>query len=342
MRGCDAQTAAKDWNPNLCQQNYWTCDGPHAVWHAFENADSMKACMMQQGVEFEERTERKERHGHAHHQQRNGSPAKKQEFLNENLHLATAKKDTNTTAHFNVSMYCFVAMLPWGPERSMLELSAVARQGIFGCDEADIFSSETGNVGGIDITVPVPNWNMVVPLLPGTTWRKNTPIFQQVWASVYNGGKWRRHDWTIKLDADTVFMADRFRGTVSWHRDQPVCQDEKGCWLENCGYHHLYGAAEVLSNRAMESFGSQVWSCGWRDLEDQWLLGCMYQLGIKKSEEWNSFCMRGCDAQTAAKDWNPNLCKQNYWTCDGSHAVWHAFENAGSMKACMMQQGVEF
>jgi len=224
----------------------------------------------------------------------------------------------------------------------MLELSASSGQGIFGCDEADIFSSARGHIGGINLTAPLPDWNMAVPLRPGTTWRMNTPILRQVWDAVYKGGKWKRHDWTIKLDPDTVFIPDKFRPTLASHQYQPPCQDGRGCFVMNCAYNHLYGAAEVLSSRAMALFGSQVWSCGYLDLEDQWLNACMYQYGIQQSDEFDAICMRGCDAQVAKESWSPGLCKQHYWSCDGPAAIWHAFEDAGSMKGCMMKQGVVF
>jgi hypothetical protein len=242
-------------------------------------------------------------------------------------------------------MYCFAAMMPEGSERGLLEVAASVNQGVFGCDEADVFSSKHGTVGGINITVPVVNFSMTAPFVPGAPYRANTEVFRVIWHAVYKADKWRKYNWTLKLDPDTVFIPDAFRFSLAWHGEQAACKDQKGCWILNCGYGAIFGAAEVLSSKAMAVFGANLWSstCGYRGAEDQWINNCVHQLGIGKSQDIESFCMRGCDVQTQTTrflraQWH--VCKHNFTSCEGPQSVWHPAANATLMKSCYRKQGV--
>merc|ERR1739836_331063 len=73
----------------------------------------------------------------------------------------------------------------------------------------------------------------------------NTPIFIAVWAAVVQEGRFDFHDWTVKVDPDTVFFPDRLRSILQTH---PTAG-----FVANCKY-GLHGPMEVFAKSAMEIF----------------------------------------------------------------------------------------
>mmetsp|Transcript_7798 Transcript_7798/g.13849 ORF Transcript_7798/g.13849 Transcript_7798/m.13849 type:complete len:305 (-) Transcript_7798:39-953(-) len=240
---------------------------------------------------------------------------------NEIINLDTVNV-TSTT------LYCWSAMLPWGNERDLLEAAAEAKQGIFGCDGYAIWSSTNGTVGNTSIST-LKDLQMGVPIQWGTRWRINTPVFETLWKHVYKEGSWKKFDWTLKVDPDTFFIADRLRGTLAWHSEDGAwaCGGERGCYLKNCpAYSQLYGAAEILSRNAMSTFGSTMKNCWYSPREDKWLDDCLWHLGVHPRAESAAFCLRGCP------------CDAVFYQCSGGHAVWHALGQTESWKNCLRAQ----
>mmetsp|Transcript_166164 Transcript_166164/g.403734 ORF Transcript_166164/g.403734 Transcript_166164/m.403734 type:complete len:225 (+) Transcript_166164:2-676(+) len=68
----------------------------------------------------------------------------------------------------------------------------------------------------------------------------NAPVFHQVWQQVFKEATYRRYDWTIKLDPDTVFLPDRLRGVLLTH--------QVGRFRELGQDHHISPFAAALGN----------------------------------------------------------------------------------------------
>merc|ERR1712086_783437 len=76
------------------------------------------------------------------------------------------------------------------------------------------------------------------------TW-VNWALFYQVWLKVRELGKWEQADWTVKVDADAVFITQRLRSYLSQIKgDSP-----HGLYLENCNNveYGFFGHLEVIS-----------------------------------------------------------------------------------------------
>merc|ERR1711972_1229851 len=63
--------------------------------------------------------------------------------------------------------------------------------------------------------------------------RMNTPIFMKLWRQVIHDGMFRRTDWTVKVDADAVFLPGRLRAILLTpaHRG---ANDGNGMFSNNC------------------------------------------------------------------------------------------------------------
>lgn len=118
------------------------------------------------------------------------------------------------------SIYCFALMLPFGYERGLLREQLLQAIGIFICDDFTVFSNETMHIGHWNQTGPIVATSVVKGSLQcplGGKWHTalNTEIFLRIWAAVVALGAFRRHDWTVKADPDSVFFPERLRSLLS-------------------------------------------------------------------------------------------------------------------------------
>jgi hypothetical protein len=173
----------------------------------------------------------------------------------------------------------------------------------------------------------------------------NAPIFQSVWWKIIKEGRWKKHDWIIKLDPDAVMIAERMRGSLSsgWHRQG--AGNPKGAYVVNCVY-GLYGSIEVLSKNALATMATDMWRCpsAWViPQEDVWLRNCLNDIDVWPQDNFGGFCMHGCD-QTASQaiiaSGSPTpelkyLCVEPFYACTGIHAEWHPFKTQDAIRNCI-------
>jgi len=196
------------------------------------------------------------------------------------------------------SLFCFEVMCvkpedPTWYEPRLVKVQQQQKVSIFACDEFTVFSNggtyklqgnwtttelKTSRVGMGDLDKAGQTTN---------SWL-NTRIFQQAWEEVNRDGRFRSHDWTVKVDPDAVFFPERLRDLVRPHT-KPA-----GAWyFLNCnryppsppGEAKLYGSVEVFSRKAVEAYVSSKDVCinsmewqGWG--EDFFMQKCMDKLRV--------------------------------------------------------------
>merc|ERR1711963_905283 len=98
-------------------------------------------------------------------------------------------------------------------ELELLNIVAAQGKGIFACEQWDVFS---------DVSVPIDHTNGYVTIKvedkfgefhqlkrkDSGTW-VNWGIFYQIWVKIRELGRWQAADYTIKVDADAVFLPGR-------------------------------------------------------------------------------------------------------------------------------------
>merc|ERR1719492_646553 len=121
------------------------------------------------------------------------------------------------------------------------------RVSIFDCEEYAVYSSQ------------------VIRIAPGLEARRvesdlkcdyggefqtalNTDIFFAVWDRVIADGQFRRHAWTVKVDADCVFLPARLRMDLRHHREA-----SNGMYVNNCKM-GMHGPLEVFSRTAVQKW----------------------------------------------------------------------------------------
>jgi len=240
--------------------------------------------------------------------------------------------------------------------------------GVFTCDSYRIFSDvvtwldkgEPGVRVGID-TIPIK--------APHLAQRKtgawvNSPIFLNVWqyikennlhkfcAAGCQGGKGSPDtpiDWTVKVDPDTVFFAERLRARL---KNQEVTVN--GVYITDCHFvdYGFFGNLEVFSQAAMHTLLTNMDTCktefnwlkhGKEYGEDLYAQRCMQAHGADNFEDFAITDDRVCkaiEAAVRAKTCTPESCVLDPYLklpdCgDVSKVAYHPLKNPTDYFACL-------
>mmetsp|Transcript_93182 Transcript_93182/g.268196 ORF Transcript_93182/g.268196 Transcript_93182/m.268196 type:complete len:582 (+) Transcript_93182:87-1832(+) len=236
-----------------------------------------------------------------------------------------------STARFG-SLFCWLLFVPGTYEEGLVRLQHRLGTGIFGCDEHQLYTNRS-----FEVTPGVATRQVDVNLTCeyGGKWYTalNNGIFMKVWSAVAEDRIYLRHDWTVKVDADTVFFPERLRRLTAQHAGVDGRIAGHGMYLNNCRF-GLHGPIEVLSSGAVtrwtqgmqscrEYFHRQCsGSCLWG--EDKFMDQCLWKvLGVQRDDEhgmmmedhcthpegWNS-----CTASSVAA-FHPFKSQQGYFDC---------------------------
>jgi hypothetical protein len=231
------------------------------------------------------------------------------------------------------SMFCYALMRQGSGEKELLDTSYSLGTSIFACDKYAVYSNyltEVGQGSGVQTHIVNSNLQCEVHEIAWNTW-----IFIAVWKVVLEDGMWRYHDWTIKVDADSVFLPDRLRAVLQNHVGEP--------YLNNCRY-GLHGPIEVLSRAALEVFNQDYQASPAKDRPNR----CMnaFPQAVAGTAQWGEDmfidrCFRKVYGLTPGYD--PNLmceshcdCPDWYWCRNGTSRVsYHPFKRADMFTQCL-------
>lgn len=116
-----------------------------------------------------------------------------------------------------VSLYCIALMMPFGYEAGLLLEQKKKGVGIFECDEWEVFTNETRMMDGTPFPFPVSivPISLYVPLGGHYMTALNRDVFDAVWLEVIKRDNYRKHDWTVKVDPDTVLFPSRLKEVIA-------------------------------------------------------------------------------------------------------------------------------
>jgi hypothetical protein len=169
-------------------------------------------------------------------------------------------------------------------EPDLLRFARSQKTGVYGCEEHMTLTDSKMDVGTRDD----PEMTTAIGSLKSEmgdwgSW-SNAGVFLKAWKAVMEDGRFRKHDWTVKLDADAVFFPVRLK----CHVDQMALHGQGTpsdmMFLENFmdGY-PVVGAVEVLSHAAILAFDQRIGECETiaYGAEDDWFVKCMRVLGVR-------------------------------------------------------------
>jgi hypothetical protein len=228
------------------------------------------------------------------------------------------------------SLFCWALVVMSSREPDLLRLQHLRHTGLFACDEFSIYSNVSAEV------VPGVRTRQVDVDLQCTYGGEfgtalNTFIFLSVWNEVVREGKYRRAAWTVKVDADTVFIAGRLQDLLSAYSP---AEAERGVYLNNC-WRGLHGPIEVFSRTAVTALLAgymQCWEhfnvlcagpCKWG--EDMFLDQCLDKvLHVKRENAYSLLIEDHCDPPP------------NWRGCQNRSVVsYHPFKTPEAYEACL-------
>ncbi|CAE7780837.1 C42C1.13 [Symbiodinium microadriaticum] len=204
-------------------------------------------------------------------------------------------------------MFCFTVMGLPTTEQPLLTGQKEKSKGLFACPSFAVFG-----------TVKIPPVTKVIPGLQtqvayGGKWKTamNTQVFAQVWKEVQQMPEVAAHAWTVKLDADTVFLP---------HRLGPLLPaSPPSSYLQNCN-EGLHGPIEVISREALKAIQWDV--CGAIAYEDFWLESCLRRAGASAIPAWPKLLHeKGCRPRlsgpcgSSSVAFHPKKSPSEWWSC---------------------------
>lgn len=234
------------------------------------------------------------------------------------------------------SLYCFALMQPQGYERGLIEMQYHMKTSIFDCDEPAVYSNEVIHI------VPGFQTHVVdsdLKCLFGGEFNTalNTPIFIAVWDKVVEVGRFRMHEWTVKVDPDCVFVPSRLRGKLEYHKPDFLGQ---ALYLNNCKS-GMHGPLEVLSQTAVQVWHDNTQRCAdafgelcagdclWG--EDMFLDQCFIRVlqEVRRDDDFELLVEDHC---FPPPDWESCL--------DQSKVAYHPFKTEDGYRSCMAGAGL--
>jgi hypothetical protein len=168
----------------------------------------------------------------------------------------------NTSRHIEVvdfkkakSLFCFAVYTQnSGAYKKSHELEilteAYARSWhIFGCDAYEVYSDVVVSLGTDYSTKQVHDVDVTFHFArrKETGAWINTGMFQQAWKAIDKAGTYKSYDWTVKADADAVFLPSRLVKRI-----EHMPRASTGVFLTNCKQvdYGFFGSLEVFSEIA--------------------------------------------------------------------------------------------
>jgi len=183
--------------------------------------------------------------------------------VTEAMTTATTK---TTTPMPGAGLFCWLVTTSSGYEAALVQDQFHKGRGVFACDLWSVFS-DAGNVTGMPTTSigslksPMASWGSYL----------NTEVFLRAWDAVIAEGKFAQQSWTVKVDADTVFIPYRLLLHLQGVSGaDPVYVRASSEYL---------GPIEVFSRGAVLTFAANhTQACRWgveRSGEDGFIADCM-------------------------------------------------------------------
>jgi len=221
------------------------------------------------------------------------------------------------------SLFCMSVMTPAEVELTKAQLAS--KTGIFACDEFSVISGERILLGH---TPWGAQWTWFDPELSRAMRNAsvNAEVFLRAWDLLIDQKKGGplAHDWIVKVDPDSVFLADRLRQQLSPHE----APKGSGLYLANCAKnpssHKLLGSLEVFSHSAFMAYKRGRSRCkqelNWKNMgEDIFMQECFDKLGVGKVDDFgllgDSRCIgASCNEKTKVV-FHPFRTVKSYFDC---------------------------
>jgi hypothetical protein len=254
--------------------------------------------------------------------------------------VAPSQKGQPEESTQSASLFCFEVL----NSANEVEVGLVREQykfhgSIFDCDEWGVFGdSSVTRLSPEEQTPAVYTTRVPGPGMRGnaanwTMWQ-NTSAMLRVWSHIQAMGRYQRHDYVVKVDPDTVFVAERLRINLQWYQQHQHLSKSEGVYFRNClgvnkELKSMESSIEVYSRPAIDQFFDQQQHClaeipSGGLAEEKFMADCMDLLKIKPMYDWNLLSDYKCGD-------NPSKCDDTF------KVAFHPFKDVGYYAFCLRQ-----
>jgi len=183
------------------------------------------------------------------------------------VHAVTSLAQTSNITYSATNLFCFIwyqhvtGSTKPNHELELIRTSLFLGANIFGCESYRVFSDistwlSPGGVGTVKIEDVENNFHFAKRKFNGH-WI-NSNMFIQTWRKIKEEKMWSSKDWTVKTDADAVFLPARLREKLGSFE-----VTSNGIYIENCKYanYGFFGALEVFSHKAAATYMANLDDC---------------------------------------------------------------------------------
>jgi len=266
------------------------------------------------------------------------------------LQAAEAKPCSPDRMSIKPSLFCFAVMMANSSEEALLKNQLEKRVGMFSCNAYVVISKAKRWLGQDECEKDVWSWEEGLPdlarghcdLASGqstgcTNSFLNTNMFQIVWDSLVFSNMLWDHDWIVKMDPDTVFLADRLRTHLTGQTGEPygLVQDPSTVegdlkFMTTCWYNAptglMYGSLEVFTMQAIKKYSENNATCknlDWSNWgEDLYMQSCMEALQVPSVHDYHLIGDDNCEGLEAGD------------CSDPAKAAYHPRKDVDSWNAC--------
>jgi hypothetical protein len=268
--------------------------------------------------------------------------------------MKTTLTKTTTTFTHRIRLFCFSLLPPCdagGNEkrngaRALLELQAAQETGIFACDDGAIYATQKTTIGSINTKV-ISFGGLPCSGHSTTDKGEDVPtIFVKLWDQVLADGRFRRCEWTAKVQPDAVFLPWRLRFQLTQAKSGerkdsgpvlaagPAAVADHGAFLWSCE-DGLHTALQVVSRKALEAYGRDRGSCSSHLLrESVYLRQCFATLGIKATFPFELLARSDCRAASGSEG-----LQDLYKDCEGDAVAFYPYRTVVDFSTCLRRAG---
>jgi len=231
-------------------------------------------------------------------------------------------------------------------ELELLSYAAENKKSIYACDMAEVYGDVAVTKGALTVqkVEDVEREFHFAKRKHMGTWI-NTGMYKQIWKAIGAKGTYADYDWTIKVDADAVFLVDRLISRIVLTPVPPT-----GALMVNCEKvkYGFFGNLEVLDKTAFSILVANIDTCS-HDTVKNWKVGiengkygpmgedlfaelCMRKNGVTAMEMFDITKDGMCEAKRPG-----NEKKNKKWKPDCAHTDTpgiHPFKKPADYTAC--------
>lgn len=213
------------------------------------------------------------------------------------------------------NLFCFSVVPSDSSDFELVDMQLKVGVGLALCEDSLVFSDEERRLSNGDSTVALPG---------------KDPDYVEAWYIIFKHFIWRVHDWLVKVDPQTVFVANQLKVHLLYNQEAMTkAANGVGLYLQTCSSGSPFGKAiKILNQDAAGAMDFHRDKCPPSDSvsEETWLSDCVKAVKANPFDQSHILLDNSCSSSTAQLEAS---------ACSLSHIAYYPMSSWESMKSCI-------